>query len=138
MSNTESPKDIFALYQNNVDEFFAGIEKFLPNYHQSVTTLQQEWFQTCENTIKSLVSVQQEFANKAGIDTTVPTVVLQAIKNTNDEVLKIYTAQTHSALAAIDATRQHIKTFNDNAEFFANMNKNIAQYWTSLFTKTSN
>ncbi len=137
MSGTESPKDIFALYRQNIDEFFAGVGKLLPNYHQSVTTLQQEWLQTCENAIKSMVSVQQEFASKAGIDTTVPDMMLHAIKNASDEALKIYFAQTQSALTAIDTARQAIKTFNDNAEFFANMNKNIA-YWTSLFTKTRN
>ncbi len=138
MSTTESPKDVFSLYKENIDEFFSGIAKFLPNYHQSVTNLQQEWLQTCENTIKSMVSIQQEFTNRAGIDTTIPEVMLQAIKNTNDEVLKIYSVQTRYALVAIDATRQNIKTFNDGTGFYADMSKNIAQYWTSLFAQKRN
>jgi hypothetical protein len=136
--STEPPRDIFSLCRHNIDEFFAGLEKFLPNYHQAITNLQQEWFQTCENTIKSIVSVQQEFASKTGLDTNVPEQMVQAIKDVNDEALKIYTAQTHSTLATIDMARQNIKTFNDNTEFFAVMNKNIAQYWASLFTKARN
>jgi hypothetical protein len=128
---------MFTLYKENVDEFFSGVEKFLPNYHQSVTSLQQEWLQTCENTIKSAISIQQEFASKAGIDTTIPEVVLQAIKNTNDEVLKIYSVQTRYTLAAIDTTRQNIKAFNDGAGFFADMNKFIAQYWAMFADKRS-
>ena len=138
MSGTESSKDIFTLYKQNIDEFFAGMVKFLPNYHQSITSLQEEWLQTCENTIKSVVSMQQEFTNRAGINTTIPEVMLQAIRNANDEILKAYSVQTHAALTAIDVTRQNIKAFNDGTGFFAGMSKNVAQYWTSLFAQMKN
>lgn len=138
MSDTESQKDIFALYQQSIDEFFTGVEKSIPNYHQSITNLQQEWLQTCENTIKTMISVQQEFVNKAGINTTVPEATLMAIKNTNEEILKAYSVQTQVTLAAIDASRENIKTFNDNAKFFADMGRNMAQYWISVFTPSRN
>ena len=137
MSGTETPQDVFALYKQNVDEFFAGIEKFLPNYHQSITGLQEQWLQTCGNTLKSVLSIQQELVNKAGINTTVPEAVLQAIRNTNAEILNAYSVQTHAALTAIDVTRQNLKAFNDGAGFFADMNKNVA-YWMSMFTPTKN
>ncbi|MGQ0772469.1 MAG: hypothetical protein ACT4NT_06845 [Nitrososphaerota archaeon] len=138
MSGTESQKDIFALCQQNVDEFFTGVEKSIPNYHQSITNLQQEWLQTCENTIKSMISIQQEFANKSGANTAVPEVILTEIRNTNEEIFKAYSVQTQVTLAAIDASRENIKTFNDNAKFFADMGRNVAQYWISVFTPTKN
>jgi hypothetical protein len=121
-----------------MDEFFAGVEKSIPNYHQSITNLQQEWLQTCENTIKSMISVQQEFVNKAGINAAVPETILMAIRNTNEEILKVYSIQTQVTLATIDASRENIKTFNDNAKFFADMSKNVAQYWISVFTPARN
>ena len=136
MSSTEQPKDIFALYIQNVDKFFNGIEKTIPSYHQSITDLQQEWLQAFENNIKSVVSLQQEFANKAGINTTVPEAALKAIRDTNEEVVKSYSVQNQVFLAAIDATKQNVKTFNDNAKSFADMNKNIMRYWVSAFTPT--
>jgi transcription initiation factor TFIIIB Brf1 subunit/transcription initiation factor TFIIB len=138
MSSTEQPKDIFALYIQNVDKFFNGIEKTIPNYHQSITDLQQEWLQAFENNIKSVVSLQQEFANKAGINTTVPEAALKAIRDTNEEIVKSYSVQNQVFLAAIDATKQNVKTFNDNAKSFADMNKNIMRYWISAFTPTRN
>ncbi|TBR23735.1 MAG: hypothetical protein EPO63_05190 [Candidatus Nitrosotenuis sp.] len=138
MSSTEQPKDIFALYMQNVDKFFNGIEKTIPSYHQSITDLQQEWLQTFENNIKSIVTLQQEFANKAGINTTVPEAALKAIKDTNEEIVKSYSVQNQVFLAAIDATKQNVKTFNDNAKSFADMNKNIMRYWISAFTPTRN
>ncbi|WKT57670.1 hypothetical protein QVH35_10115 [Candidatus Nitrosotenuis chungbukensis] len=136
MSSTEQPKDIFALYIQNVDKFFNGVEKTIPSYHQSITDLQQEWLQAFENNIKSVVTLQQEFANKAGINTTVPEAALKAIRDTNEEVVKSYSVQNQVFLAAIDATKQNVKTFNDNAKSFADMNKNIMRYWISAFTPT--
>lgn len=138
MSNTEQPKDIFALYIQNVDKFFNGIEKTIPSYHQSITDLQQEWLQSFENNIKSVVTLQQEFANKAGINTTVPEAALKAIRDTNEEIVKSYSVQNQVFLAAIDATKQNVKTFNDNTKSFADMNKNIMRYWISAFTPSRN
>ncbi|QLH09068.1 hypothetical protein [Candidatus Nitrosotenuis sp. DW1] len=136
MSTEQQPKDIFALYIQNVDKFFNGVEKTIPSYHQSITDLQQEWLQAFENNIKSVVTLQQEFANKAGINTTVPEAALKAIRDTNEEVVKSYSVQNQVFLAAIDATKQNVKTFNDNAKSFADMNKNIMRYWISAFTPT--
>ncbi len=138
MSSTEQPKDIFALYIQNVDKFFNGIEKTIPNYHQSITDLQQEWLQAFENNIKSVVTLQQEFANKSGINTTVPEAALKAIRDTNEEIVKSYSVQNQVFLAAIDATKQNVKTFNDNTKSFADMNKNIMRYWISAFTPARN
>ncbi|MBM2852399.1 MAG: hypothetical protein HW420_946 [Candidatus Nitrosotenuis sp.] len=138
MSSTEQPKDIFALYIQNVDKFFTGVEKTIPSYHQSITDLQQEWLQAFENNIKSVISIQQEFANKAGINTTVPEAALKAIRDTNEEAVKSYSVQNQVFLAAIDAAKQNVKTFNDNAKSFVDMNKNIIRYWISAFTPTRN
>ncbi len=138
MSSTEQPKDIFALYIQNVDKFFNGIEKTIPSYHQSITDLQQEWLQAFENNVKSVVTLQQEFANKSGINTTVPEAALKAIRDTNEEILKSYSVQNQVFLAAIEATKQNVKTFNDNTKSFADMNKNIMRYWISAFTPTRN
>ena len=138
MSSTEQPKDIFALYIQNVDKFFTGVEKTIPSYHQSITDLQQEWLQAFENNIKSVISIQQEFANKAGINTTVPEAALKAIRDTNEETVKSYTVQNQVFLAAIDAAKQNVKTFNDNTKSFADMNKNVIRYWISAFTPTRN
>lgn len=85
-----------------------------------------------------MISMQREFVNKAGINTTVPETMLMAFRNTNEEILKAYSIQTQVTLATIDASRENIKTFNDNAKFFVDMGKNVAQYWISVFTPARN
>lgn len=131
----EQANDIFSVYQKSIDAFFAGIEKSIPNYHQSITNLQQEWMQTCENTITSMISLQRELVDKAGINVAIPESMLKAIQHTNEEILTAYSTQTTLVLGAINATKENIKMFNDNASFFVDMNKNIAKYWASLLSQ---
>ena len=131
----EQANDIFSVYQKSIDAFFAGIEKSIPNYHQSITNLQQEWMQTCENTITSMISLQRELVDKAGINVAIPESMLKAIQHTNEEILTAYSTQTTLVLGAINATKENIKMFNDNASFFVDINKNIAKYWASLLSQ---
>ncbi len=141
MSTTEkttNTKDVYGVSQQNVDKYFNGIKQQVPRYHQSVTNVQQEYLDACENIINSTITLQKEFARKAGVTTNVPEAALKAIRDTTEEIVKVSTIQNQIALAAIDATQQNIKTFNDNAKAFADLNKNILQSWISAFTQRNN
>ena len=143
MSTTEQKtqstvKDIYGVYQQNVDKLFAGIRQQVPRYHQSVTNVQQEYLQAVENIFNSSVALQKEFARKAGITTNVPEATLKVVRDTTEELVKASTIQNQIALATIDAAQQNIKTFNDNAKAFADLNKNILQSWISAFTNRNN
>ena len=141
MSNTNtstSQKDIFAVYQQNVDKYFSGIKQSVPRYHQSVTNVQQEYLDAVENVINSTIALQKDFATKSGITTNVPSAALKVIRDTTEEVVKAYDVQNKVALAAIDSTQQNIKAFNENAKAFADLNKNLVQSWISTFTQKNN
>ena len=141
MSTTEkttNTKYVYGVSQQKVDKYFNGIKQQVPRYHQSVTNVQQEYLDACENIINSSITLQREFARKAGITTNVPEAALRAIRDTTEEIVKASTIQNQIALATIDATQQNIKTFNDNAKAFADLNKNILQSWISAFTQRNN
>ena len=135
---TKAAKDIYAVYQQNVDKYLDSVKQSVPRYHQSVTNAQQEYVEACENVANSFITLQKEFARKAGITTNVPEAALKVIKDTTEEVVKANSIQNQIALAAIDATQQNIKTFNDNAKSFADLNKNILQSWITAFTTRNN
>jgi hypothetical protein len=42
------------------------------------------------------------------------------------------------AIAAVDAARQNVKTFTNNAKAFGDLNNNVMQSWISTFTPTRN
>ena len=136
--STPNQKDIFAVYQQNVDKYFSGIKQSVPRYHQSVTNVQQEYLDAVENVINSTIALQKDYATKAGITTNIPSAVLKVIRDTTEEVVKAYDVQNKVALASIDSVQQNIKTFNENTKAFADLNKNVIQSWISTFTPKTN
>ncbi len=131
-------KDIFSVYQQNVDKFFHGIRTSVPQYHQAITNVQQEFIQAYENIADSAVSLQKEYAKKAGIAANVPEATIKVIQDTTEEIVKATSIQNQVTLATIDAAQQNIKTFNDNANSFAELNRNILQSWISVFSTKTN
>ena len=136
-SNTPS-KDVFTTWKQTSDKYMDAVEKVIPSYHQSVTSLQQEYIQACENAVDSTIEFQRKFANKTGINTNVPEATLKAVRDTNEQVIKSFDVQSKMALAAVDAARQNVQTFANNAKAFAELNNNVMQSWTSAFTQTRN
>lgn len=134
----ENPKDVFSVYQENVDKLFTGIKQSVPQYHQSITNVQQEYLQAYENVVDSTITLQKEYVKKAGIAANVPEATLKVIHDTTEEFVKAASINNQVALATIDATQQNIKTFNDNAKSFADLNRNILQSWISVFTTKNN
>jgi mannitol-specific phosphotransferase system IIBC component len=133
-----NPKDIFSVYQQNVDKFFSGIRTSVPQYHQAITNIQQEFIQAYENIADSAVTLQKEYVKKAGIASNIPETAIKAIQDTTEEVVKATSIQNQVTLATIDAAQQNIKTFNDNANSFAELNRNILQSWISVFATKNN
>ncbi len=133
-----TPKDVFSVYQQNLDKFFTSIKQSVPQYHQSITNVQQEYLQAYENIVDSSFTMQKEIAKKSGIAANIPEATLKVIRDTTDEFVKAASMQNQIALATIDATQQNIKTFNDNAKSFADLNKNVLQSWISAFTAHNN
>ena len=136
-SNTSS-KDVFSTWKQTSDKYMDAVEKVIPSYHQSVTSLQQEYIQACENAIDSSIEFQRKFANKTGINTNVPEATLKAVRDSNEQVIKSFDVQSKMALATVDAARQNVQTFANNAKAFAELNNNVMQSWTSAFTQTRN
>ena len=129
-----SAKDVFSVYQQNVEKFFDTVKQSVPQYHQAITNVQQEYLQAYENIANSAISLQKEYVKKTGITTNIPEATLKVIQDTSEEIVKTSTIQNQVTLATIDATQQNIKTFNDNAKSFADLNKNIIESWISAFT----
>ncbi len=135
---TQETKEIYEVYKQNVNKFFDEMEKAAPQYLQSITNLQQECTAACKNAVESAISIQQEFANKIGLNTNVPAAMTKTVSDVTEEIIKTRAIQNKVLLAAIDATKQNIKTFNDNAKAFVGLNQNLAQFWISAFTPTRN
>jgi len=133
-SNKIVENDVFSTVEETVQEQVKSAEKSFPNYQTSVTSLQQEYTEAFQNIVDSTIALQREFANKTGINTALPEATESAVNKTNEQISKVQDVQNKIALATIDATRQNIKTFNENAKAFADLNKSVMQSWVTAFT----
>jgi len=134
MSNESVKNDVFATVEETVEKQVKTVERSFPNYQTSVTSLQQEYTEAFQNIVDSTIALQREFANKTGINTALPEATESAVNKTNEQINKVQDVQNKIALATIDATRQNIKTFNENAKAFADLNKSVMQSWVTAFT----
>jgi len=134
MSNESVKNDVFATVEETVEKQVKTVERSFPNYQTSVTSLQQEYTEAFQNIVDSTIALQREFANKTGINTALPEATENAVNKTNEQINKVQDVQNKVALATIDATRQNIKTFNENAKAFVDLNKSVMQSWITAFT----
>jgi uncharacterized membrane-anchored protein YhcB (DUF1043 family) len=134
MSNESVKNDVFATVEETVEKQVKSVEKSFPNYQTSVTSLQQEYTEAFQNIVDSTIALQREFANKTGINTALPEATESAVNKTNEQISKVQDVQNKMTLATIDATRQNIKTFNENAKAFADLNKSVMHSWITAFT----
>ena len=122
------------MYTQNVRKYFENISKTTPQYFQAITQLQDECMKTCEKTINTSISTQQEFAKKAGISTEIQDAARTAIVDTNKQIVQASTVNNQLVNTAIDTTLQNIKAFSYNINSFAELNKIIIQSWITPFT----
>jgi len=134
-STQTQSNDAFSTYKQNVQKYFENISKITPQYFQSITHLQEECLKACEKTINTSLSVQQEFAKKAGITTEIPSAANTAIVDTNKQIIQASTVYNQIVQTIIDATVQNIQTFNESVNAFVDLNKNIVQSWTNPITR---
>ena len=133
-SNKTVKNDVFATVEETVEKQVKSVERSFPNYQTSVTSLQQEYTEALQNIVDSTITLQREIANKTGINTALPEATESAVNKTNEQISKVQDVQNKVALATIDVTRQNIKTFNENAKAFADLNKSVMQSWITAFT----
>jgi len=136
-SSNES-KDIFGVSKKNVERFFNEIEKSSPKYQQSISKLQQNYIDAWKTVINSAISLEQEYAIKAGYKMEVPDSVLRTIRDITDVSLQAYAQQNKMSADATEATKQAFKTFNQNTKSFATLNREIMGYIMSVFEQKLN
>ena len=136
--SSQESKDLFGVSKKNVERFFNEVEKSAPKYHQSVVKLQQDYIDAWKTVINSAISLEQEYATKAGYKTEVPESVLKTIRDITDISLQAYASQNKIATDTSEATKQAFKTFNQNTKSFATLNREIMGYIMSVFEQKLN
>ena len=127
----KNQKISFQYVKKNVDKFFTEIEKSTPRYQQSAAKLQQDYLNAWKSVINSAISLEQEYAAKAGFNVDVPEATLSAIREVTQQAIKAYEVQNKVVTDTVEATNQAFNAFNENTKSFASLNKNIMGFMMS-------
>jgi len=131
MAANESQKDVFSVYARSFDKVKGTFEKTATQSLQSYTNLSQEVFSAWSNFVHTATTISQNYANKAGINTAIPETTVAVVSETTDAFVKALETNNKVVQTAFDATIQNIKTVNQNANAFAELNQNIINSWIS-------
>ena len=134
---TGKSKDVFTVCKQNVAKFFSEVEKSIPRYHQSVVKLQQDYVEAWKNVINSAITLEQEYANKAGLNTNVPEATLKTIRDITEQAIKAYETQNKIALGSAEGTTEAFNAFNENTKSFTSLNRNIMESMRSVSQQKS-
>ena len=127
LENTKSnQKDIYSIWKDGVNAYYANLEKSIPQYHQAITSLYQEYFEAWNNVAISFIDIQKEYATKAGIKSNLPEATIKVLNDSADELNKTFNIQNKVSIASLDAAKQNIRSLNDHSNAFADLNKSIA------------
>jgi hypothetical protein len=119
-------KDAYSIWRDNLNNFYSNLEKSISQFHQSTTNLFQEYVKAWNNVAVSMIDIQKEYATKTGIKSNLPEASLKIMNDATEELNKSFSVQNKISLASIDASKQNIKTWNENSNAFAELNKSIA------------
>ena len=130
----EQTKDNFAAFQQSSNKYFTDVENSVQRYQQATSDLQDEYIKAWKNVVNANISLQKEFANKTGFNSNLPEATQNVIENITESVVKTRSVRDQIAVATIEAAKKNIKAWNDNANTFADLNRNIMQSWISTCT----
>lgn len=125
--HSETPVNPHSTYLQTTTRFFDDMEKSVSQYRQSLEDYQQECVRVCRNNFESIISAQQKFAEKSGMNFTLPEASEKIINDTLESFSKAYSIPRQISFTMIKAATQNLKTLNDNAKSFAELNCNITQ-----------
>lgn len=134
IENTSNHKDVYSVWKDGMDNFYSTIEKSIPQFHQAATNLFQEYVQALNNVSSSIVDIQREFATKAGIKSNLPESSISIMHDSAEKINRSLNVQSKISIASIDVAKQNIKTWNENSNAFANINKSMVASLISPFS----
>lgn len=134
---TQTQEDVYGICKQNVEKYFESLEKTIPQFCDSIADIQGELLKGYKNIIKSSISLQQELAKETGTNTELSESARNSIVDINKQLIKVNSTHDQMLQTTNDMINQNIRTWNDNANAFTDLSRNIMQYWLSTLVQKS-
>ena len=131
--NHENSEDNFDVIEQINKKCFSEIEHSVPLFQQILFDLQNECYKTWKNAVNTNISLQKEFLAKSGFNYILPEAAKTIFENMGEGIIQYRSSWNKSIITAIEAGKKNVKTWNQNADVIADLNKKIMQFWLSAF-----
>lgn len=131
----ENKQDVHDVIKKNFETYFQEVQKVMPQYHQSFTTLQENFLGAWKKTINSSIELQKEWAKNANIETNIPKEYANMIQSISEEYIKSKDIQNQFVLTTLETINNNVKNHHISFESAIEFNKKIFSYWTNLYSK---
>jgi len=131
--NNENSEDNFDVIEQINKKYFTEIEHTVPHIQQILFDLQNECYKTWKNAVNGNISLQKEFSAKSGFNYVLPEAAKTIFVNMGEGVIQNRSLWNKSIITTIEAGKKNVKTCNQNADVFVDLNKKIMQFWLSAF-----
>ena len=133
MSEKNKTHKEFTIIERVNKKYFTEIESSVLHFQQTLFDLQNECYKSWKYAVKANVSLQKEFAEKSGYNFELPKTAQTILEGIGDEITRYRVASNQMAIKAIEAGKKNVKTWNENAETFVELNRKIIDYWLTVF-----
>jgi len=116
-------------------KYFSEIEQYVPHLQQSLFDYQNEYYKIWKNFVNSNISLYGNLGTEFGLSFPEPNQKL--IENIHDEIIQYRSSCHKIIIKSIESGKDYAKVWNENVQFFDELNQKIIQNWLSLFTPTS-
>ncbi len=134
ITSPQKKEDLFTVYNQSIEKYFAVAKKTTATYLQSVTDLQEQIIDSWKKSVDSAITLQQKFAHKSKMNVEVPDQTIKVMNDMTDQANKSKELQNKMLFASISAIMENIKAFNDNVKTFSEINKKLTESCGSQMT----
>ena len=137
--DSKNPKnDDFTLIDKVNRKYFSEIEHSVLHYQQTLFDFQNECYKAWKNTVNANVQLQKDMYGTSGFNLILPEVTKTIIENLGDEITKYRLSCNQIAISTIEAGTKNVKTLNNSADTFIDLNRKILHFWLSGFLPKPN
>ncbi len=129
MVENEGSQNGFDVVEQICKKYFAEIENSVPHIQQVLFDFQNESYKTWKNAVNANISLQKEFMSNSKLDHAFPESFKTLIENMSEETVKGRSLCNKIIIATIESGKQNVKTWNDNADVFVDLNRKIMHFW---------
>jgi len=135
MAENKNNQDNLDIMEQIYKKYFSEIENSVPHIQQVLFDLQNESYKTWKNAVNANISLQKEFMNNSKLNFTVPESFKNLIENMSEETVKYRSICNKIIIATIESGKKNVKTWNDNADIFVELNRKIMHFWLPALTQ---